>query len=38
MQKQEKFILPAWWGHPASKGEAMTLGSPFGQFLYSFQG
>ena len=32
MQKQEEFIVPACWGYPAPKGEAMTLGSPFCEF------
>jgi hypothetical protein len=38
MQKQEEFIVPECWGYPAPKGEAMTLGSPFCEFLYGFQG
>ena len=38
MQKQEEFIVPACWGRHAPKGEAVIPGSPFGQFLYSFQG
>jgi hypothetical protein len=38
MQKQEEFIVPMCWGHPTPEGEVATSGSPFGQFLYSFQG
>jgi hypothetical protein len=33
MQKQEEFIVPVLWGHPASKGEVVILGSPFGESL-----
>jgi hypothetical protein len=37
--KAREFIVLACWGyHPAPKGEAVTLGNPFGEFLYSFQG
>jgi hypothetical protein len=38
MQKQEEFIVPVHWGGPAPKGEVVTSGSLFDQFLYSFQG
>ena len=38
MLKQEVFIVPVHWGHPAPEGEAITSGSPFSKFLYSFQG
>jgi hypothetical protein len=28
MQKQEKFIVPACWGHhPASEGDGVTMGA-----------
>jgi hypothetical protein len=38
MQKQKEFIVPPCWGHRlVPKGE-VTLDSPFGEFLYSFQG
>jgi hypothetical protein len=36
--KKEEFIVPACWGHPAHKGEAMASGGSFGKFLHSFQG
>jgi hypothetical protein len=36
-QKQEKFIVSTCWGCTAPEGEAVTLCSLFGQFLYSFQ-
>jgi hypothetical protein len=38
MQKQEEFIVPTCWDcHPAPKGEAVTAGSLFYEFLYGIQ-
>ena len=36
--KEEEFIVPGYWCCPATKGEAATPGSQFGEFVYSFQG
>jgi hypothetical protein len=36
--KKEEFIVPVCWDCHRPEGEAVTLGSLFGQFLYSFQG
>jgi hypothetical protein len=38
MQKQEEFIVPVCWGHPAPRGKLVTPDCLFGEFLYSFQG
>jgi hypothetical protein len=38
MQEQEEFTVPAPWGRPVPEAEAVTLGSQFSEFLYSFQG
>jgi hypothetical protein len=34
--KARVIYFPKRWGHPIPEGEAVTLGSPFDQFLYSF--